>query len=101
MDNMIPCLLLSLVIVICAMPAILWWIIKYVPVIIMSCSKIICIVLFLATVYWAGDNDLHNTEGRRKWMGKIEGDAGKLNYSDHNINTSSAGKAIVVEDDER
>lgn len=100
MDNMIPCLLLSLVIVVCAMPAVLWWCIKYVPVIIMSCSKIICIVLFLTTVYWAGDNDLHNTEGRRKWMEKIEGNAGKFNYSDHNINTSSAGKAIVVEDDE-
>tara|TARA_S200002703_G_scaffold159726_4_gene174363 strand:+ start:2118 stop:2219 length:102 start_codon:yes stop_codon:yes gene_type:complete len=33
-------------------------------------------------------------------MEKIEGNAGKFNYSDHNINTSSAGKAIVVEDDE-
>lgn len=101
MENLIPCILLSVVIIIFTLPAILWWFIKYAPLIIMSCSKVCCILLFLTFVYWAGDNDLHNKEGRRKWMEKIEGDAGDFNYSDHNINTSKAGKAIEVKDDER
>ena len=101
MDNMAPYILLSIVIVVCAMPALLWWCIKYIPVVVMSFSKLFCIIIFLTVAYWACGNDLHNPTGRRKWMEKLEGDAGKFNYSDHNINTSEAGKAIVVEDDER
>jgi hypothetical protein len=101
METLIPYITISVILIICCMPAVIWWFIKYIPLLIMSCSKVCCIIIFLAIAYWACGNDLHNPEGRREWKEKIEGDAGEFNYSGHNINTSSAGKAIVVEDDER
>jgi hypothetical protein len=82
MDNMLPYLLLSLVIVVCAMPAVIWWVIKYIPLIIMSCSKVFCVILFFIVIGFFGAYD-NTTEG-----------------SD-NIDINKAGKAIVVEDDER
>tara|TARA_R100001377_G_C3180363_1_gene106405 strand:- start:671 stop:964 length:294 start_codon:yes stop_codon:yes gene_type:complete len=97
MENVVTYIILG-IIALCAIPTILWWLIKNLPLIVMSCSKVCCIILFLTVAYWACGNGLHNPEGREKWMIKMEGDAGN---SDHNINTSKAGKAIVVEDDER
>lgn len=82
MDNMLPYLLLSLVIVVCAMPAVIWWIIKYIPLIIMSCSKAFCVILFFIIIGFFGAYD-NTTEGS------------------HNIDINKAGKAIVIEDDER
>tara|TARA_R110001599_G_scaffold203564_1_gene400709 strand:- start:322 stop:570 length:249 start_codon:yes stop_codon:yes gene_type:complete len=82
MDNMLPYLLLSLVIVVCAMPAVIWWVIKYIPIIIMSYSKVFCIILFFIIIGFFGAYDSTTEDS-------------------NDIDISKAGKAIVVEDDER
>lgn len=88
METLIPYITLSVLLIICCMPAVIWWFIKYIPLLIMSCSKVCCIVLFFIVIGFFGAYDTAEFD---KNSTKIEPD----------IDTSTASRAIVIEDDER
>ena len=99
MEEMIPYILLSTILVICSMPAIIWWFIKYLPMIVLGASRLCLTIIGIIGFVWLfkgvmlGGFDCvtvsweHSTEPT--WS---------LMY-DHPV--EDAGKAIVVEDDER
>jgi len=96
---MIPYILLSALLVICSMPAVIWWFIKYLPMIVLGISRLCLTIIAIIGFIWLfkgvmlGGFDCVTVD----WEHSSE-PTWSLMY-DHPV--EGEGKAIVVEDDER
>jgi hypothetical protein len=99
MEDMIPYILLSALLVICSMPAVIWWFIKYLPMIVLGISRLCLTIIAIIGFIWLfkgvmlGGFDCVTVD----WEHSSE-PTWSLMY-DHPV--EGEGKAIVVEDDER
>ena len=96
---MIPYILLSALLVICSIPAVIWWFIKYLPMIVLGISRLCLTIIAIIGFIWLfkgvmlGGFDCVTVD----WEHSSE-PTWSLMY-DHPV--EGEGKAIVVEDDER
>ncbi len=99
MEDMIPYILLSALLVICSIPAVIWWFIKYLPMIVLGISRLCLTIIAIIGFIWLfkgvmlGGFDCVTVD----WEHSSE-PTWSLMY-DHPV--EGEGKAIVVEDDER